>query len=186
MLEDFGFAGTVANDTKVPETGVYMSACMGGKMYFYLVSDIDVGKGVKNADGSVTYDMKVTFTDTLDSAELSTLTDYIMNGVGESGGMHFFVYLLAPTGGKITDVKTEGTFYGADEYPFESFAISAGGNDAMNETTYQGNDLWYGWTYIGMGGTLAITYKVTTAPDAESDLIVRTTPLADETVIEYQ
>lgn len=186
MLEDFGFAGTVSSDTKVPETGVYMSACMGGKMYFYLASDIDVGKGVKNADGSVTYDMKVTFTDTLDSSELSTLTNYIMNGVGESGGIHFFVYLLAPTGGKITDVKTKGVFYGADEYPFESFAISAGGNDAMNETTYQGNDLWYGWTHIGMGGTSTITYKVTTAPDAESDLVVRTTPLADETVIEYQ
>ena len=186
MLEDFGLAGTVSSDTKVPETGVYMSACYGGKMFFYLASDIDVGKGTKNPDGTITYDMKVTFTDLLDSTELGTLTNYITNGAGYDGSMHFFVYLLAPTGGKITDVKTEGTFYGADSYPIPAFAITAGGNDAMNETTYQGNDLWYGWTRVPMGEKTVITYKVTTAPDPESDLVVRTTPLADETVIEYQ
>lgn len=70
MLEDFGFAGTVSSDTKVPETGIYTSACYGGKMFYYLASDIDVGKGVKNSDGSITYDMKVTFSNQLDSAEL--------------------------------------------------------------------------------------------------------------------
>lgn len=186
MLEDFGLAGTVSSDTKVPETGVYMSACYGGKMFYYLASDIDVSAGVKNADGSVTYDMKVTFTDQLDSAELATLTDYITNGAGFNGNLHFFVYLLAPTGGKITDMKTEGTFYGANEYPIPAFAITAGGNDAMNETTYQGNDLWYGWTEVPMGGQTVITYKVTTAPGAEGELVVRTTPLSDDTEIDYQ
>lgn len=35
MLEDFGFAGTVSSDTKVPETGIYTSACYGGKMFYY-------------------------------------------------------------------------------------------------------------------------------------------------------
>ena len=186
MLEDFGFAGTVSSDTKVPETGIYTSACYGGKMFYYLASDIDVGKGTKNPDGSMTYDVKVTFTNQLESAELSTLPVYITNGDGFDGGLHFFVYLLAPSGGKITDVNTEGTFYGASNYPIPAFAISAGGEDAMNETTYQGNDMWYGWTQVAMEGKTVITYKVTTAPDAESDLIVRTTPLADETVIEYQ
>ncbi len=186
MLEDFGLAGTVSSDAKVPETGVYMSACYGGKMFYYLASDIDVGDGVKNADGSVTYDMKVTFKDSLDAAELATLTSYITNGAGFNGNLHFFVYLLAPTGGKITDMKTEGIFYGADEYPIPAFAITAGGNDDMNETTYQGNDLWYGWTEVPMGGTTVITYKVTTSPEAETDLIVRTTPLSGDTPIEYQ
>ena len=56
----------------------------------------------------------------------------------------------------------------------------------MNETTYQGNNLWYGWTKVPMGDKTVITYKVTTAPGAESDLVVRTTPLADDTVIDYQ
>lgn len=186
MLEDFGLAGTVSSDAKVPETGVYMSACYGGKMFYYLASDIDVGKGVKNADGSVTYDMKVTFKDNLDAAELATLTSYITNGAGFNGNLHFFVYLLAPTGGKITDMKTEGIFYGADEYPIPAFAITAGGNDDMNETTYQGNDLWYGWTEVPMGGTTVITYKVTTSPEAETDLIARTTPLSGDTPIDYQ
>ena len=186
MLEDFGFAGTVSSDTKVPETGIYTSACYGGKMFYYLASDIDVGKGVKNSDGSITYDVKVTFSNQLDSAELGTLTDYITNGGGFDGSLHFFVYLLAPSGGKISDITTEGTFYGADEYPIPAFAITAGGNDAMNETTYQGNDLWYGWTKVPMGDKTVITYKVTTAPGAESDLVVRTTPLADDTVIDYQ
>lgn len=186
MLEDFGFAGTVSSDTKVPETGIYTSACYGGKMFYYLASDIDVGKGVKNSDGSITYDVKVTFSNQLDSAELGTLTDYITNGGGFDGSLHFFVYLLAPSGGKISDITTEGRFYGADEYPIPAFAITAGGNDAMNETTYQGNDLWYGWTKVPMGDKTVITYKVTTAPGAESDLVVRTTPLADDTVIDYQ
>ena len=155
-------------------------------MFYYLASDIDVGKGVKNSDGSITYDMKVTFSNQLDSAELGTLTDYITNGGGFDGSLHFFVYLLAPSGGKISDITTEGTFYGADEYPIPAFAITAGGDDAMNETTYQGNDLWYGWTKVPMGDKTVITYKVTTAPGAESDLVVRTTPLADDTVIDYQ
>lgn len=186
MLEDFGLAGTVSSDTKVPETGVYMSACLGGKMFYYLASDIEVGKGVKNADGSVTYDMKVTFSDLLDEAELSTLTRYIKNGDEYNGSLHFFVYLLAPTGGKITDLQTDGVFYGADRYPNTDFAITAGGNDDMNETTYQGNDLWYGWTKVPMEGTTVITYKVTTSPEAETDLVVRTTPLSGDTEITYQ
>lgn len=186
MLEDFGLAGTVSSDTKVPETGVYMSACLGGKMFYYLASDIEVGKGVKNADGSVTYDMKVTFSDLLDEAELSTLTRYIKNGDEYNGSLHFFVYLLAPTGGQITDLQTDGVFYGADRYPNTDFAITAGGNDDMNETTYQGNDLWYGWTKVPMEGTTVITYKVTTSPEAETDLVVRTTPLSGDTEITYQ
>lgn len=186
MLEDFGLAGTVSSDTKVPETGVYMSACLGGKMFYYLASDIEVGKGVKNADGSVTYDMKVTFSDLLDEAELSTLTRYIKNGDEYNGSLHFFVYLLAPTGGQIADLQTDGVFYGADRYPNTDFAITAGGNDDMNETTYQGNDLWYGWTKVPMEGTTVITYKVTTSPEAETDLVVRTTPLSGDTEITYQ
>lgn len=186
MLEEFGLAGTVSSDLTVPETGIYTSACQGGKMYFYLASDIDVGAPTKNADGSYTYDMKVTFTNTLTKPVLETLTPYIMNGVGESGGFHFLIYLLAPTGGKISDVKTEGTFYGGDKYPFAAFGVKGAGNDPMNETTYQGNDLWYGWTHLGMGGKTVVTYKVTTSTQAEGELVVRTTPLSDDTVIDYQ
>lgn len=184
MLEKYGFAGVVSSDTKTPETGVYSSACLGGKMFYYLTSAIQVGDGVKNPDGSTTYDMRVEYTNTLNSAELTTLTPYITNG-NINGNEDFYVYLLAPTGGKITDVKTEGTFFGASQYPNQDFAIPAGGNDKMNETTYQGNDLWYGWTHLDMGGKAVITYKVTTAPDADSDLIVRTTPLAGNTKITY-
>ncbi len=184
MLEDLGFTGTVNGDEKVPETGVYMSACFGGKMYYYLASDIQVGKAVKNADGTTTYDMKVTFKDTLDSAEFATLPNYIANG-NQAGSLEFLIYLLAPTGGKITDMKTDGTFRGASGFN-TAFAIGAGGEATMNETTYQGNDLWYGWAVIEMGDEMVLNYKVTTAPGAEGDLVVRTTPLSDDTVIDYQ
>ena len=184
MLEDLGFTGTVNGDEKVPETGVYMSACFGGKMYYYLASDIQVGKAVKNADGTTTYDMKVTFKDTLDSAEFATLPNYITNG-NQAGSLEFLIYLLAPTGGKITDMKTDGTFRGASGFN-TAFAIGAGGEATMNETTYQGNDLWYGWAVIEMGDEMVLNYKVTTAPGAEGELVVRTTPLSDDTVIDYQ
>ena len=184
MLEDFGFTGTVNGDEKVPETGVYMSACFGGKMYYYLASDIQVGKAVKNADGTTTYDMKVTFKDTLDSAEFATLPNYITNG-NQAGSLEFLIYLLAPTGGKITDMKTDGTFRGASGFN-TAFAIGAGGEATMNETTYQGNDLWYGWAVIEMGDEMVLNYKVTTAPGAEGELVVRTTPLSDDTEIDYQ
>ena len=83
-------------------------------------------------------------------------------------------------------MQTDGVFYGADRYPNTDFAITAGGNDDMNETTYQGNDLWYGWTKVPMEGTTVITYKVTTSPEAETDLVVRTTPLSGDTEITYQ
>lgn len=184
MLEDLGFTGTVNGDEKVPETGVYMSACFGGKMYYYLASDIQVGKAVKNADGTTTYDMKVTFKDTLDSAEFATLPNYITNG-NQAGSLEFLIYLLAPTGGKITDMKTDGTFRGASGFN-TAFAIGAGGEATMNETTYQGNDLWYGWAVIEMGDEMVLNYKVTTAPGAEGELVVRTTPLSDDTEIDYQ
>lgn len=185
MLEDFGLAGTVSSDPTVPETGVYMSACLGGKMFYYLDADIDVGKGSKNADGSVTYDMTVTFTDDLTPEENATLTNYITNG-NTRGSLLFYVYLLAPTDGKITDVSTEGEFYTTSEYPNLDYAIPAGSPEKMTETTYQGNDLWYGWTGISMDGKTVIKYKVTTSPDAETDLVVRTTPLAGDTEIDYQ
>jgi hypothetical protein len=186
VLEDLGVSGTVSSDLTTPETGVYMSACSGGKMYYYLASDVKVGAGTKNSDGSTTYDVTVEFDDTLTSAEVATLTNYITNSnPNYDGSLDFFVYLLAPTGGKITDVKTEGTFYGANAYPNQDFAITAGGNDAMNESTYQGNDIWYGWTHVAMGGKTVLTYKVTTSTSAEEGLFVHTTPLANETTITY-
>ena len=37
-----------------------------------------------------------------------------------------------------------------------------------------------------MGDEMVLNYKVTTAPDAEGDLVVRTTPLSDDTEIDYQ
>lgn len=187
MLEDFGFAGTVSGDTKVPETGVYVSACRAGKMYYYLTSDIVVGEGVKNADGSFSYDLTVNYTNTLTPEEISTLSSYITAGdVVYNGDMDFMIYLQAPTGGKITDVKTEGLFYGADAYKGNDFAITAGGNDPMNETTYQGNNFWYGWAYSCPGDKITVSYTVTTAPDAERDLVVRSTPMATESEVVYE
>ncbi|WP_251197618.1 DUF4012 domain-containing protein [Anaerotardibacter muris] len=184
MLEDFGLAGTVSSDPTVPETGIYMSACYGGKMYYYLTSDIDVSAGKKNADGSTTYDVRVEFYDGLTEAEVATLPNYVTNG-HTNGSMQFLVYLLAPTDGKISDVSTEGLFVTPSEYVDHPFAITAGGDDKVNETTYQGNDLWHAWIHLAMGAKASISYKVTTAPNAEGDLVVRTTPLAGETEITY-
>lgn len=186
IIEDFGFAGTVSSDPTVPETGVYMSACYGGKMFYYLASNIEVGEGKKNSDGSTTYEMRVEFTNELNPDELATLTSYITNGEGYNGALHFLVYLLAPTDGEISDVKTEGTFYPPAEFPIQDFAIAAGGDEEMNETTYQDSDLWFGWTAIPMEGKTVLTYKVTTSPDAEGELVVRTTPLSGESEITYR
>lgn len=187
VIKDFGFAGIISENTKEPELGIYASAGRAGKMYFYLTSEVQVGKGVKNSDGSITYDVEVTYDDTLTREEAASLTPYMVNGMQDyDGAMDVVIYLQAPTGGKISDVTTEGEFFGPDKYTLGDFAIRAGGEEPMNETTYQGNNFWYGWGYATPDKNVVVKFKVTTAPDAESDLVVRTTPLASETVIEYQ
>ena len=164
-----------------PVAGIYFGAASGAKSFWYLDAGTQVSEGRKNADGSTSYDVTVTFSNTLSDAAASDMSWYI---TGEAAikrsvsDMHLDVYLYAPAGGSISNMQTDGYFFDSGYFGGEWYTTP--GPDPMTKASYNGNEVWYGITGINGGESTTISYTVTTSPKAEASLQIDMTPLANE------
>ena len=141
--------------------GVYVNDNTWAKICWYLTLNTQVTGSVTNADGTVTYDVTTTFTNTITAEEAESAYTYI---TGDSplkrstDDMCLSPLLVAPAGGTITDVACSGV-------------------GTFTEVTLYGHDVWAGSVNIGAQETATVTYKVTVAAGA-SALLVHQTPTA--------
>ena len=163
-LEQLGISGFIETDAAHPVLGVYLSNKTYGKIDWYLDYSTNVGQATLNADGTASYPVTSTFTNTLTSDEVQSL-QHIVLGAAETGDMTTVVSLLAPAGGTISNVNATGT-------PISPFA----------ESTYESHDLWMSTLHIGCGETVTVTYTVTASSTASmaDGLTVRSTPTCHE------
>lgn len=187
LLEKLDAACSLSFDMENPELGVYLATTIAGKTNWYTKVDTEISSGTSNSNGSESYEVTTTITNTLPPEEAGALPAYVVNPdqyaedrIRAKGDMILDVYLFAPAGGFISDIYVDGEF--APENIFDDMFTwyTKPGPDPMTKASYDGREVWYGVTMINCLQSTTIKYKVTTSSQAISSLCVDTTPLARE------
>ena len=161
-----GCSGALKDDPAEPELGVYFADETWSKISWYFSSNTHVDEGVKNSDGTTSYRVTTTMTNNLTLAEAANQVDYITGyhpNKKNRAGMFMHVYLVAPAGGSISNISTEGGDFSPQ--PF-------------TEMPYNQWTFFTASPVLAGGETITISYDVTVSAEAEQPLMVRTTPTA--------
>lgn len=165
-FQDAGFAKNAPESETDPEIGIYMNEQNASKLGWYLRRSSTIARTACNADGSQTYHVTFSITNTLTSDEMASATTYILGGaqpgvdgiVAPSGTSAQRMLFYAPAGGSITN-----------------FTASGDVRDQENKTM-DGKNLITNVAYIAPGETVTFDFDVTTSAKAESDLRLDQTP----------
>lgn len=166
LMTLMGCSGALQDDPTEPELGVYFADETWSKISWYFSSNTHVDEGVKNSDGTMSYHVTTTMTNNLTLAEAAKQASYITGyhpNKKNPAGMFMHVYLVAPAGGSISNISTEGGDFSPQ--PFTEMPYNQ-------------------WTFftaspaLAGGETITISYDVTVSAKAEQPLMIRTTPTA--------
>lgn len=164
ILASLDCSGALNDDPMRPELGVFFSLWVGSKMGWYVDIDNQVLESKKNADGSYTYKMQTTFTDTVSSEEIASGGEYIIGDIYdyEYGILYPCLYIYAPAGGNISNLESNSSV-------------------AFEEARHDGLQAFKAWrTVLRPGQPIVCTYTVTTAPNAEQEMKIVCTPTLTE------
>jgi hypothetical protein len=164
-IKALGAAAELSTDEAKPVLGVYTTDYTWSKIDWYLDVNTTIGEGVKNADGSTTYQVTTVMTNKMTQDEMYTLDEYV-TGYNQlkrdRSDIVTMLLLFAPAGGSIDNVTASGGV-------FSSQQASVYGFDVEKCMTQQVS-----------GESTTITYTVTTSPNATEPLTLRETPQARE------
>lgn len=153
-IQEIGWSGSLNTTPEAPAVGVFFNLWIGSKLGWYLDLNNEILSSTVNADGTVSYEVKTTFTNTVTQQEVYDGGPYIMGKLDgyESGDMIPQIYLYAPAGGTITNINTSD-------------------GSALPSATQNGLEA-YLWPRPNMPPSkgISVTYTVTTAPNPEEDL----------------
>ena len=173
LVTEMGFSGRLETDPAKPVLGVYFNDDTYSKMSWYAAAKTQIGEGVKNADGTTTYDVVTTLTNTITPQEAMSAPAYVYGGNPDkrsTSDMLDFVFFYAPAGGTISNMSV------SDGALFTSYGI--------NEASLSGLQVLRMRTHLKSGETATFTYQVTVSADATEPLALRTTPLAQESLMQ--
>lgn len=173
LVDDLGFSGALGDDPTKPELGVFINDDTYSKISWYASTKTTVGEGVRNADGTTTYDVTTTLTNTITPDEAAAAPWYVTGNSSDkrdSSDMLDFVFFFAPAGGSISELTVSENAYNED---YGCFVETLSGHQVVRVRTH-----------LLAGETGTFTYKVTVAADAAEPLAVRTTPLAQESLMQ--
>lgn len=161
-----GISGALQTDTsEAPILGVYVNNYSYSKMDWFLDKRVTIDSSVENADGSMTYRVTTSLKNTMTPQEKAEMPGYFQghNGISQDIDDEVLrLYLYAPAGGSISDIKTSGS-----------------GSIEMNEATHDGLKVAWGGVHMLLGQDIKVEYTVTTSKDSgHKELKVRTTPTA--------
>ena len=161
-----GISGALQTDTsEAPILGVYVNNYSYSKMDWFLDKRVTIDSSVENADGSTTYRVTTSLKNTMTPQEKAEIPGYFQghNGISQDIDDEVLrLYLYAPAGGSISDIKTSGS-----------------GSIEMNEATHDGLKVAWGGVHMLLGQDIKVEYTVTTSKDSgHKELKVRTTPTA--------
>lgn len=164
ILASLDCSGALNDDPMRPELGVFFSLWVGSKMGWYVDIDNQVLESKKNADGSYTYKMQTTFTDTVSSEEIASGGEYIIGDIYdyEYGILYPCLYIYAPAGGSISNLESNSSV-------------------AFEEARHDGLQAFKAWrTVLRPDQPIVCTYTVTTAPNASQEMEIVCTPTLTE------
>lgn len=176
-IESLGISGQLVSDAANPKIGTFASIWIPSKMGWYLDIDTQVSDGVKNADGTTTYEVTATYRNTITAAEAASGGSYIMGERDyEQGDMQPFLYLYAPADGTISNLVATNTSTGTAV----NFAEGIHDGLQMFYIPPTGEELQRSENPLLPGQSIVCTYTVTVSADAESELAVMKTPTLTE------
>ena len=162
-----GLAKDTPDSETDPEVGIYLNEQNPSKLGWYIDRKAQITKTGQNADGSKTYHVTYTLTNTLTSSEMATCTGYILGGeqagvtgkpVAAPGTSAQRMLFYAPKGGSISEITSSGD-------------VRDKSNAVMDDQKLVTNV-----AYIAPGESVTFDFDVTTSPKAESDLTIDQTP----------
>lgn len=175
LMGTLGVSGALGHDPTKPELGVYLNDSTVSKISWYASTSTVVSDGVKNADGTTSYDVTTTLTNTITPEEAASVPRYI-SGYNDQKrditDMLVYVYVYAPAGGSISN-----------------FSVSDGGmvdGFSPSVTSVYGLQAINSFVHARSGETVTFTYTVTVSSEAQQPLAVRTTPLGQESLMTVQ
>lgn len=171
VMRTLGLSGEMGSDPAEPQLGVYLNDATWSKIDWYASCYTQIGEGVTNDDGTTSYQVTTTLTNTLTPNEAIAAPKYVTGynpQKSEVSDMLTYVYFFAPAGGSISNMSVEGS----------------GSCGAFTNATGYGLPMSYALTSLLAGQSVTFTYTVTTSADATSPLALRTTPLAQESLMQ--
>lgn len=160
VIEEAGCSGKLNFEADKPEAGVFFSLSDPSKLGWYLDIDTSLSEPTTNSDGSQTYHMTVTLTNTMSEADARKSSWYIIGSY--NGTITGYLHCFAPFGGTIENARTSNWL---DMYSGE----------------YMGLEVFYTqFISVDPGDSFTVSYDITTAPHINTPLKVRTTPTLSE------
>ncbi len=164
-MERLGLDGAVSHDAQNPVLNVYLDDSTYSKIDWYLRGQTTVEGSVANADGSTTYTVSTSLTNTMDwegiaSGEINAYIYGYNAEKADEGDMLTRIYLLAPEGATIESVDTS--------------AFSTEDTEYGSGTLYGRQILW-GMVHTEPGETTTVTYTIT-VPAGAAQMDVEMTP----------
>lgn len=156
-ISDAGFTAQTPSSEEHPQVGVYVTEQNPSKMGWYIHRTSKVTRSTCDNDGSQTYHVEYTMTNTLESSQIGALTSYIL-GSGGQGVEKTLIY--APAGGSISNLKTSG-----------------GSVTESRQETLNGKTVYASNATIAPGESVTYSFDVTTSTKAVSDLTIDQTPM---------
>ena len=172
QIESLNISGALNFDETKPQVGTFVNIWIPSKLGWYLDVSTQIGARTNNADGTTTYSLTTTFTNTVDPAEIESAGTYIMGKYDtyDSGDMEPFLYLYAPCGGSISNLKSANTSTGSSV----NFTEGSYGNLQVYYVPYVNE--YRSETALLPGQSIVCTYDVTVSAAATSDLSVMQMP----------
>ena len=164
-VKELGFSGSLNDDPKKPEIGVFYTIQDANKLGIYVDLDVTYGEGKKNANGTITYPVTVKLKNSTDkeSQKKGAGDAYLTNSNPKRAAwMKSSIHFFAPAGGTINNFKANNA-------------------STPKTATYRNLKVYYcSWFYLKPGKTATFTYNVTTAKGVtELPKIVKTPTLTE-------
>lgn len=158
----------ISSREDTPQIGIYLNEQNPSKMGWYIKRKAEVSKTGTSKDGSKTYHVRYTLTNTLTAEEKASVNNnYILGGVqkgvenkpvAESGTSVQRMLFYAPAGGTIGTITTIGDVRD------------------QRKATMDGKHLTTNVAYIAPGKSVIFEFDVTTSPKATAELTIDQTP----------
>lgn len=162
-ISDAGFTAQTPNSEENPQVGVYVTEQNASKMGWYIHRTSKITRSDCNSDGSQTYHVEYTMTNTLTDEEIASLPDYII-GVNQANQPKTYgiekTLIYAPAGGSLTNLNTSGA------------TVTGSRQETMN-----GKTVYASIAKIAPGESVTYSFDVTTSTKAVSDLTIDQTPM---------
>ncbi|OZG65654.1 Methyl-accepting chemotaxis protein [Bifidobacterium eulemuris] len=165
-LRDAGMTGEINNSESDSTVGLYLNEMYASKLDYYVDRHTVVEQTGTNADGSATYHVTTTLTNTMTAALNATVPWYI-NHLTPDGTAGNRTMIFAPTGGTVSNITASN---GAQ---FTQV-------DAYDRTVYLGQ------LDIPVETTITLEWDVTTQAGADPLQIDQTPTCSDDPGIEYR